>query len=62
MLDSVTAEDIRRVAGRYFTEDQRNVLIINTKGGREDEEGAGEDPRFAQAVQMITSMQDADRL
>lgn len=58
--DMVTAEDIQRVANTYFADDQRNVLIINTKGGAE--EGGGEDPQFAQAVQMIKSTTDADRL
>ena len=58
--DLVTAEDVQRVANKYFTDDQRNVLIINTKGGAE--EGGGEDPQFAQAVQMIKSTTDADRL
>jgi predicted Zn-dependent peptidase len=62
MCDLVTAEDVRRVARTYFTNDQRNVLIINTKGGPEGEGGGGEDPRFAQAVQMIQSMTDAARL
>jgi predicted Zn-dependent peptidase len=60
MNDMVTAEDVQRVATTYFADDQRNVLIINTKGGGEG--GGGEDPRFAQAVQMITSMTDAARL
>jgi predicted Zn-dependent peptidase len=62
MCDLVTAEDVRRVVSTYFTNDQRNVLIINPKGGPQDEGEGGEDPRFAQAVQMITSMTDAARL
>jgi predicted Zn-dependent peptidase len=61
-IDMVTAEDVRRVANKYFERDQRNVLIINTKGGDEGEAAEGEDPRFAQAVQMIKSVEDAARL
>jgi predicted Zn-dependent peptidase len=60
-IESVTAADVQRVANDYFADDQRNVLIINAKAGPEEAEG-GEDPRFAQAVQMITSIEDADRL
>ncbi len=60
MWDQVTAEDIQRVANTYFTRDQRNVLIINTKGG--GEEGGGADPQFAQMVQRIKSIDDAARL
>lgn len=58
--DMVTAADIQRVANQYFAEDQRNVLIINPKGGAD--EGGGEDPQFVQAVQMIKSTTDAARL
>jgi hypothetical protein len=58
--DVVTAADIQRVANKYFPRDQRNVLLINAKGGAE--EGGGEDPQFAQAVQMIKSVTDAARL
>ena len=61
MCDLVTAEDIQRVANQYFTKDQRNVLIINSKSGPDDEQ-EGEDPRFAQMAEMIKSMTDADRL
>ena len=61
-IDVVTAEDVRRVANRYFTKDQRNVLIVNTKGGAENDTEGGEDPRFAQAVQMIKSIEDPARL
>jgi predicted Zn-dependent peptidase len=60
--DLVTAEDVQRVAGKYLAKDQRNVLIINAKGGSEGEEQGGEDPRFARAKQMISSIQDASRL
>ncbi len=61
-IDMVTAEDVRRVADKYFAEDQRNVLIVNTKGGAEHEAAGGEDPQFAQAVQMIKSIEDPVRL
>jgi hypothetical protein len=47
------------VANAYFANDQRNVLLIDTKGGAED---GGEDPQFAQAVQMIKGATDAGRL
>jgi predicted Zn-dependent peptidase len=60
--DLVTAEEVQRVANRYFADDQRNVMIVNTKGGQEGEGEGGQDPRFAQAVQMIKSMDDAARL
>ncbi len=62
MCDLVTAEDIQRVAKKYFAKDQRNTLIINTKAGPEGKETGGEDPGFAQAVQMIKSMTDTARL
>jgi len=60
--DRVTAADVQRVAGKYFADDQRNVMIVNTKAASEGQAGEGEDPRFAQAVQMIQSMKDAARL
>jgi predicted Zn-dependent peptidase len=60
--DLVTAEDVQRVASKYFAKDQRNVLVINTKAGPEGEGEATEDPQFAQAVQMIKSVTDAARL
>jgi predicted Zn-dependent peptidase len=59
--DLVTAEDIQRVANRYFGKHQRNVLIINSKEAPEGE-GGGEDPRFTQAVQMIKSITDPAQL
>jgi len=37
LLDAVTAEDIQRVANTYFTDDQRCVLIINSKEAPEGE-------------------------
>jgi predicted Zn-dependent peptidase len=62
MCDLVTAEDVQRVANKYFTKDQRNVLVINTKASPEGEGEGEEDPQFAQAVQMIKSITDAVRL
>jgi predicted Zn-dependent peptidase len=62
MCDKVTAGDIQRVANEYFAKDQRNVLIINTKGDVEGEAGEDEDPRFKQMVEMINSIDDAARL
>jgi predicted Zn-dependent peptidase len=59
--DRVTAEDVQRVAKKYFARNQRNVLIINPKE-TPDGEGGGEDPRFAQAVQMINSITDPAQL
>ena len=57
-IEMVTAEDVRRVADKYFTRDGRDVLIINTEGGREAESESGGDPRFAQAVTMIKGADD----
>jgi len=62
MCDKVTAEDVQRVANKYFADDQRNVLIINSKAAPEGEAGGGEDPRFAQAVAMIKGITDAAQL
>jgi predicted Zn-dependent peptidase len=62
MCDLVTAEDIQRVANTYFANDQRNVLIVNTKAGPEGEGEGGEDPMIAQGIQMIKSMTDAAQL
>nr|MBN2276537.1 insulinase family protein [candidate division Zixibacteria bacterium] len=59
--DLVTAGDVLRVAEKYFTRDQRNVLIINSKTESGSEEG-GEDPQFTQMVQMIKSINDPARL
>ncbi|MCX6832400.1 MAG: pitrilysin family protein [candidate division Zixibacteria bacterium] len=63
LCDLVTAADVQRVANTYFANNQRNVLLINAKaqsaaGGGE----GGEDPQFAQAVQMVKSMKDPARL
>jgi predicted Zn-dependent peptidase len=60
--DLVTAEDVQRIANEYFANDQRNVLVINTKAGPEGEGQGGEDPQFVQMVQMIKSMTDSARL
>jgi predicted Zn-dependent peptidase len=61
-IDMVTADDVRRVANKYFTRDGRNVLIINTEGGAEGEGAGGQDPQMAQAIKMIKSIEDPDRL
>jgi predicted Zn-dependent peptidase len=61
-LELVTAEDVMRVANKYFADDQKNVLIINTRGGAEDEGEGGQDAQFTQMVQMINSMTDAAKL
>jgi len=61
-LAAVTAEDVQRVAQKYFENDQRNVMIINSKAGPEGEGEIAEDPRFVQMVQMIETMTDAARL
>jgi predicted Zn-dependent peptidase len=62
-LEQVTAEDVQRVAKRYFASDQRNILIINPKAAAEGQAGgSGEDSRFTQAVQMIKSITDAGQL
>jgi len=60
--DLVTAQDVQRVANKYFTNDQRNVMTINTKAGPEGEGVGAEDPQLAQAVQMIKSVKDAAQL
>ncbi len=61
-IDMVTAEDVRRVANEYFQRDGRSVLIINTEGGAEGGSPGGEDPRIAQAITMIKSIEDPARL
>lgn len=57
--DLVTAEDVQRVANTYFADNQRNVLLINSKSAAGGEE---EDPRFTQFVGMIKGMTDAAKL
>jgi len=59
--DLVTAEDVQRVANKYFESNQRNVLLINSKTAEEGEEGK-EDAQFAQFVQMIKGMKEAAKL
>ncbi len=58
MCDQVTAEDIKRVANEYFAEDQRNVLIIDTKAGAESGEELAEDPMITRVKQMIKDADD----
>ncbi|MFZ5980700.1 MAG: M16 family metallopeptidase [Candidatus Zixiibacteriota bacterium] len=61
--DMVTAEDIQRVVRKYFTVDQRNVLIINSKSAPEGEKKPRPGgPSLAQAEQMIKSVDDPARL
>jgi predicted Zn-dependent peptidase len=62
MVDKVTAEDVQLVANKYFTKDQRNVLIVNAKSSPDDEGEPEEDSRFAQAVKMIESADDPAQL
>lgn len=62
MCDAVTAEDVMRVANRYFTKDQRNVMAIHSKTSPEGEGTSGEDPRFTMMVERIKSMTDATEL
>jgi predicted Zn-dependent peptidase len=61
-IDMVTAEDVARVAQKYFSKDRRNVLLINTKAGSEQKTPGGQNPMLAQAVQMIKSIEDPARL
>jgi predicted Zn-dependent peptidase len=62
-LDLVTAEDVQRVANKYFADDQRSVLVVNTKAAPGGEPGeGGEDPRVAQFVQMIKASTDLAQL
>ncbi|MFH1755092.1 MAG: pitrilysin family protein, partial [Candidatus Latescibacterota bacterium] len=62
ICDAITAGDVQRVANTYFAKDQRNVLIINSKATDKGDGESGEDPRFAQMVQMIKSIEDPARL
>jgi predicted Zn-dependent peptidase len=62
MCDLVTAEDVQRVANRYLANEQRNVLIIDSKNAPAGETPDAQDPRMAQAVQMIKSMTDTAQL
>jgi len=66
----VTAEDVRRVANRYFDERQRNILNIHPKtaasrgtAAEEATDGAaGADPRQAQMIERIRSIKDPAQL
>ena len=58
----MTAEDLQRVANTYFKQNQRNVLIVNSKTDAEGTPSGGEDSRYAQAVQMIESATDPNML
>jgi hypothetical protein len=60
--DFVTAADVQRVVNTYFAQNQRNVLLINTKAEAAAGGDGGEDPQFAQAIQMIKSVKDPARL
>jgi predicted Zn-dependent peptidase len=60
--DLVTAADVQRVANTYFAKNQRNVLLINAKEQSAASGEEGEDPQFAQVVQMIKSMKDPAKL
>ncbi len=62
MCDKVAAADVQRVAKQYFANDQRNVMIINTKASKGGNTGKSEDPRFTQAVKMIESIKDPSQL
>jgi len=57
-IDQVTAEDVKRVANRYFAQDQRNVLIIHPKEGVTKKARGEGDARTQQMIQMIQSMTD----
>jgi predicted Zn-dependent peptidase len=59
-LLTVTAEDIQRVANKYFDTSKRNELLIHPK---QTEEGAVRlDPETKQFLGMIESMEDAEQL
>jgi len=62
MCDKVTAADVQRVANTYFTDNQRNVMIINAKAAPGGEGEGGEDPRYVRMVEMINSIDGANRL
>lgn len=60
--DLVTADDVKRVVNTYLTDDQRNVLIVNSKKTPGADSTEVEDPQFAQMVGMIKSMKDPARM
>lgn len=61
-IQQVTADDVMRVANKYFEPKQRSVLLIDTKKVCAPGEEPPMDPQMAQAVQMIKGMNDATRL
>jgi len=61
-IQQVTADDVMRVANKYFEPKQRNVLLIDTKKVCAPGEEPPMDPQMAQAVQMIKSMNDPAKL
>ena len=69
-IQAVTAADVRRVANRYFTKENRAVAIYTRKagaaGGAEDPDLAGLDDRGKQMVrqlsQRLQSADDPDKL
>jgi hypothetical protein len=62
MVQKITAEDVMRVANKYFAPKERNVLLIDTKKVCAPGEEPAMDPQMAQAVQMIKGMNDAAKL
>jgi predicted Zn-dependent peptidase len=62
MVQKITAEDVMRVANKYFAPKERNVLLIETKKVCAPGEEPAMDPQMAQAVQMIKGMNDAAKL
>ncbi|MFZ1947069.1 MAG: pitrilysin family protein [bacterium] len=64
--DLVTAEEVRRVVGKYFERENRSVLLVNTKASPGGEAAgaapAAEDPRVARAAEMIKSVSDPAQL
>jgi predicted Zn-dependent peptidase len=61
-IQQVMADDVMRVANKYFEPKQRNVLLIDTKKVYAPGEEPPMDPQMAQMVQMIKGMNDAAKL
>jgi predicted Zn-dependent peptidase len=68
-IQAVTAADVRRVANRYFTKENRAVAIYTRKAGTagpEDPDLAGLDERGKQMVRQVTqrlqTVEDPERL
>ncbi len=60
---AVTAEDIKRVANKYFTKENRNVAIYTRKGGpaaKEDPSLAGLNDEQKSALKMISEKVKAE--